>query len=133
MIRFNEEYQAASVKVKSTYASILMSLRLLVIARKEKSKPVKEKPLVISYNRYLQSIREKLYGSEYFICIHFSDSLIKSNVDHVQKNLKVSYGNNQFELTSLNRLHMTICKLTLKIFAEWSRIRGKEQNPTRVN
>ena len=114
MIRCHKEDQAASVKVKSTYASVLKSSRLLVIPRKEKSKPEKEKPLVIPYNNYLKSVREQLYGSEYFICIRFNDYLIKSNVDRVQKNLKVSSGNDQLELTSLDRLHMTICKLTLK-------------------
>ena len=85
MIKCNKD-QAASVKVKSTYARVLKSSRLLVIPRKEKSKPVKEKPLVIGYNGYLQSVREQLYGSEYFICIHFNDSLVKSKVDRVQKN-----------------------------------------------
>ena len=56
MIRCNKEDQAASVKVKSTYASVLKSSRLFVIPREEKFKPVKDKPLVISYNGYLQSV-----------------------------------------------------------------------------
>ena len=64
MIRCSKENQATSVKVKSTYACVLKSLCLLEITQIEKPKPIREKPLSISYDGYLQSVREQLDGPE---------------------------------------------------------------------